>query len=201
MLGYGQVRPLSETFRILKLVPPSKPEEKEKVLSEGSRRGSEEKERLERRRIIEQARRERSGAVKEEPKAKKGDVDLIIEEIESLEREIRGEGKSDASSDLKEHMECLSCVEEFSGEVVKRYGWRSGEKEKLIAELFSAIRDAARNQKECISSGKVGEKDREGDVAKEVIKKFVEALDFIKDQFCLNETFYRELKKWAEAAK
>lgn len=203
MLGYGRVRPLSETFRLLKLVPPVKPNEM-KNLSEGRDGGTEEKEKLERRRLIEQARHERSGSPEKKSEVKKSKLEVLLEEIGTIEREIQGNvagANSPASPDLKECLDCLEHVEKFSENVVKRYGWRSGEKEEAIAEAFAAIRDEAKRQRRCITKGEVREENTARSESQKLVKQFVEMVGVIKDQFRLNESFYAELKKWAETVR
>jgi hypothetical protein len=204
MLGYGRVRPLWETMRILKLQSGQS-----QTITE-SRQSDPEKEKLDKKRLIEQARqRRKEGTTFEKPASlQKDKFEAILESIDAVEKEIKevavpppDQAKPSLSGDLKEVVDSLTHIKKFSESVVKRYGWRTGDKEKIIYEIFAAIRDEANNQLERVTKGWVTEEAAARTESQKLIKQFVEAVGYIKDQFQLNQIAYSELKKWAETVK
>ncbi len=210
-MGYGTVRSLEETMSLLRLVPGGKSgtqrlDESQAAaarnrLNEGrtstkplDESGSSEKEKLEKKRVIEEARRKRAA---EGSAPKKSSLDLILEDIQQLEREINSTERSGAMQEVEES---LDHIKQFSSKVLKRYEWREDEKSRVVTELFKGIREEAVKQTDELQQKQVSE-DNASSSSKKLVMKYVEALSFVKDQFRLNETAYSELKKWAESEK
>lgn len=194
---YGPVRPLSETFRILGLVKPSSaPVAEKKVDSD--------REKAEKRRVIEEARRARQEKMqsKAQPKeltkeaASKSRLETLLEEVERAAKELRGESAVPAAGkSADEILASLKHVLNFSSKVVKKFEWREDERSKNIASLFKVLGEEATRLAAAISDKKLSEGDTESVEAYKLIKRYVEAVECMRAYFKVNEDAVRQIKE------
>ena len=202
---YGHVNTLEDTFTILGLA-------KKPVVKESK---DEAKEKLERKRLIEEARQERAkGAVTEtkpapakpaDPKAPKSKLVTLAEEVQALSAELENaiSNKSIAATitpkvegkELDRVSKSLNHVMNFSAEAVKKFEWRQDERSQRIANVFKLIREEADKAAAKIKKGEIAEESAAKGEANAIIKRFIEAVGVVKAAFKINEDVFNALKE------
>lgn len=202
---YGHVNTLEDTFLILGLA-------KRPVLKESK---EEAKDKLERKRLIEEARQERTKATITEtkpapakpadPKAPKSKLVTLAEEVQALSSELENaisnrsicatiepkvEGK-----EMDKVSKSLNHVMNFSAEAVKKFEWRQDERSQRIATVFKLIREEADKAASKIKKGEIAEESVAKGEANSIIKRFIEAVGVVKTAFKINEDVFTALKE------
>ena len=188
---YGPVRSLQETMTTLRLVP------SRKVISESD---DPEKEKVEKKRIIEEARQQRTKtaapAPKDDKSAAKSKLMILAEDVENLSKEYAAIASSKPTpKEMDGVVASLNHVTGFSADAVKKYEWRSDDKSKKYASLFTMIKEEAEKLLAKVKKGDITEED---DARKEVnplLKRFVEAVGVVKGDFKINEEVFNALKE------
>lgn len=196
--GYGPVRPLSETLRTIGLAPKTASRDQRLVESD-------EKEKLEKKSLIEEARRNRQKseeAPKQETKPAEKPKDRLaslFEEVQTLEKALREEPKKEekkegTETEISSVLESLQHISGFSAKTLSSYEWRTEEKSKTIAALFRTFREDSDALSSKVKKGELSEADAKGEVNKMLVK-FVEALELVKDDLDVKPWVIEGLKK------
>ena len=196
------VHTLEETFNILGL-------SKKPVLTE-------QKETSEKKKLIEAARQQKpvvtegkAAPAKPAVNGVKSRAMLLAEEIETLDKDLAAaiNAKSiaaPATTESKEMTKCassLTYVTKFCAEAITKLEWRQDDRSKQLTSVFKMLREEADRVVQGIKKGAISEEGAAKTEANSVIKRFVEAVGYVKSAFKVNETVYTALKESLKNAK
>ena len=200
---YGHVNTLEETFKVLGL-------SKKPVVTES-------KDDADKKKLIESARAEKKPVVTESKAAPakptngaKSKTMLLAEEIENLDKDLAAAvsakslvapEKTNESKEMTKIASSLNYVMKFCSEAITKLEWRQEERSKKLANVFKMLREESDRVVQGIKKGTISEESAAKGEANSVIKRFVEAVGYVKAAFKVNESVYAALKESLKNAK
>lgn len=197
---YGHVNTLEETFQALGL-------SKKPVLTEG-------KDKAEKAKIIEAARVAKKPVVVESKAApakpaSKSPAMMLAEEIETLDRDLAAAVSAKSimapatteSKEMTKIASSLTYVTKFCSEAITKLEWRQDKRSQQLTSIFKMLREESDRVAQGIKKGAISEESAAKGEANSVIKRFVEAVGYVKTAFKVNEGVYTALKESLKNAK
>lgn len=201
-MSFGPVRTISENLKTMGLIS-------QKPVNES------EKEKIEKKRLIEEARRARQPKKVEAPskpiveskkeapakKVEKTRLEKLLEEVETLSQEVKTVVTEAPSQKMRTAIESLEHMQKVSEAIVKKYDWRMDEKSQNIAELFKQISNKTTELHKFVYGNDLAEADKTREDVNGLVKRFVKAVGFVKEDLSIDDEVFTNLKQEAEKIK
>jgi hypothetical protein len=137
--------------------------------------------------------------VESKPVAPKSRIDALLEQVETITKEMKTVFSEVPSPKIRSVVESLEHIQKVSASVVKKYGWRMEERSKTITELFKALNGKAEELRQAVFGGSLSEESEVRSDANELLKRFVKAVGIVREDLGISEDIFKGLVQ--EASK